>query len=40
MKFVAEERELAELLHMLPPGSWDAKRSSLGQRTMISLGHA
>ena len=37
MKFVAEERELAELLHMLPPGSWDAKRSSLGQRTMISL---
>ena len=37
MKFVAEERELAELLHMLPPGSWDAKRSSLAQRTMISL---
>src|SRR5450830_1709482 len=37
MKFVVEERELAELLHMLPPGSWDSKRSSLGQRTMISL---
>lgn len=37
MKFAVEERELAELLHMLPPGSWDFRRSSLGQRTMISL---
>jgi len=37
MKFAVEERELTELLHMLPPGSWDPKRSSLGHRTMISL---
>ena len=37
MKFVVEERELAELLYMLPPGSWNPKRSSLGHRTMITL---
>jgi UDP-N-acetylmuramoyl-L-alanyl-D-glutamate--2,6-diaminopimelate ligase len=37
MKFVVEERELAELLHMLPPVCWDPKHSSLGQRTLISL---
>ncbi|MHB8107404.1 MAG: UDP-N-acetylmuramoyl-L-alanyl-D-glutamate--2,6-diaminopimelate ligase [Candidatus Cryosericum sp.] len=37
MKFIVEERELAELLHMLPPGSWDPKRSSVDRRTMISL---
>ena len=37
MKFAVRERELAELFHMLPPGSWDPKRSSLCQRTMISL---
>ena len=37
MKFAAEERELIELLHMLPPGSWDPDRSSLGRRTLINL---
>ena len=37
MKFAAEERELMELLHMLPPGSWDPDRSSLGRRTLINL---
>ena len=37
MKFIVEERELAELLHMLPSGSWDPSRSSLDHGTMISL---
>ncbi len=37
MKYAAREQELTELLHMLPPSSWDPKRSSLGARTMISL---
>jgi UDP-N-acetylmuramoyl-L-alanyl-D-glutamate--2,6-diaminopimelate ligase len=36
MKFAVDERELGELLHMVPPASWDPKRSSLGQRTLIS----
>jgi len=37
MKFVVQERELSELLHMLPPASWDPTRSSLGQGALISL---
>ncbi|MCX6097326.1 MAG: UDP-N-acetylmuramyl-tripeptide synthetase, partial [Caldiserica bacterium] len=37
MKSVVEERELSELLHMLPPGSWDPTRSSLGRGALISL---
>ncbi|MCX6087125.1 MAG: UDP-N-acetylmuramoyl-L-alanyl-D-glutamate--2,6-diaminopimelate ligase [Caldiserica bacterium] len=37
MRFVVEERELAELLHMLPPASWDPTRSSLGRGALISL---
>jgi UDP-N-acetylmuramoyl-L-alanyl-D-glutamate--2,6-diaminopimelate ligase len=37
MKFIVEERELAELLHMLPPGSWDPGCSSVDHKTMISL---
>ena len=37
MRFVVQERELSELLHMLPPASWDPTRSSLGQGASISL---
>ena len=37
MKFVVEEQELSELLHMLPPASWDPQRSSLGRGSLISL---
>jgi UDP-N-acetylmuramoyl-L-alanyl-D-glutamate--2,6-diaminopimelate ligase len=37
MKLVVEERELMELLHMLPPASWDPTRSSLGQGASINL---
>jgi UDP-N-acetylmuramoyl-L-alanyl-D-glutamate--2,6-diaminopimelate ligase len=37
MKFAVKGRELSGLLHMLPPGSWDPVRSSLGQGVLVSL---